>query len=329
MKILVTGAAGLLGSRLIHYLNQIVPDAEIWGVDNMEGGYDENLIGCKVKMLHVDANHLSLAKYFEFQRFDYVFCFHAYAAEGLSPFIRMFNYQNNLVSTANIINNCIEYGVKRLVFTSSMSVYGNGNPPFDEDSPYAPIDPYAVGKMACELDIKIAGEQHGLDWCIIRPHNVIGRNQNCWDKYRNVIGIFLYQSLNDLPLTIYGDGGQQRAFSPIEDCLPCLWRAAVLPEAGKQIINLGGTKHMTINQIADMVIRVTGKGTKVYLEGRHEVRDAFPTYQKSMDILGFREAHNIEDTIRDMWEWLQEQPTRERKVWDKYEVNKGIYSFWK
>lgn len=86
---------------------------------------------------------------------------------------------------------------------------------------------------------------------------------------------------------------------------------------------------MTINQIADMVIRVTGKGTKVYLEGRHEVRDAFPTYQKSMDILGFREAHNIEDTIRDMWEWLQEQPTRERKVWDKYEVNKGIYSFWK
>ena len=127
----------------------------------------------------------------------------AYAAEGLNPFIRKFNYENNLLATANIINECINNNVKRLVFTSTMAVYGYGdnNPPFGEEVVPAPIDPYGIAKYGCELDIQVAGDQHGLDWCIIRPHNVYGINQNLWDKYRNVLGIWMYQKINNIPMT--------------------------------------------------------------------------------------------------------------------------------
>ena len=86
-----------------------------------------------------------------------MFHFAAYAAEGLSPFIRRFNYTNNLVATANVVNMCIKYNVQRLVFTSSMAVYGIGTPPFDETHAPNPTDPYGVAKYACEMDIQTDG----------------------------------------------------------------------------------------------------------------------------------------------------------------------------
>ena len=153
------------------------------------------------------ANDISFI--FEKHKPDYVFHMAAYAAEGLSPFIRKYNYTNNLLATAEIVNNCIKYNTKRLVFTSTLAVYGNGKVPFDESALLMPIDPYGVAKYGCEMDIQIAGEQHGLDWCIIRPHNVYGIKQNIWDKYRNLLGIWMYQNLNDQPLTIFGDGEQK------------------------------------------------------------------------------------------------------------------------
>ena len=153
-----------------------------------------------------------LANIFKNSKPDYVFHFAAYAAEGLSPFIRTYNYDNNLKATAAIVNECIKHDVKRLVFTSTLAVYGYGyGGIFDEKQTPKPIDPYGVAKYACEMDIQIAGEQHGLDWCIIRPHNVYGIKQNIWDKYRNVLGIWMYQHLNGEPMTIFGDGEIGRA----------------------------------------------------------------------------------------------------------------------
>ena len=85
---------------------------------------------------------------------DYVFHFAAYAAEGLSPFIRKYNYENNLVATSRIVNNCIKYNVKKLIFASSMAVYGHGDGNiFDENQIPKPIDPYGVAKYGCEIYI--------------------------------------------------------------------------------------------------------------------------------------------------------------------------------
>jgi len=209
-------------------------------------------------------------------------------------------------------------------------VYGHGEGGiFHEDMRRNPIDPYGVAKMGCERDIEIANDQHGLDYCIIRPHNVFGKKQNIWDKYRNVLGIWMYYHLNGQPITIFGDGTQKRAFSYIDDSLEPLWNAAIRPEASKQIINLGGIHEYSINEAADILADVMGGAEKVYLEGRHEVHTAVPTYQKSIDILGFEHKTDLREGLEKMWEWAQQQPMRDRFVWPQYELEKGIYSFWK
>jgi UDP-glucose 4-epimerase len=330
MKVLITGVAGLLGSRLSDWLLKNHPEYKIIGIDDLSGGYAEN-VNPEVKFIESNLiNRVTLAQIFEKHKPDYVFHFAAYAAEGLSPFIRNYNYQNNLVATSNIVNECIKHDVKRLVFTSTLAVYGHGyGGIFDESQIPNPIDPYGVAKYACEMDIRIAGDQHGLDWCIIRPHNVYGVKQNIWDKYRNVLGIWMFQHLNGQSMTIFGDGEQTRAFSYIDDSLEPLWNAATKQEASKQIINLGGVEDYSIKDACRILQEVIGGGNIEYLESRHEVKHSIPTHQKSVDLLGFSHRTNLKEVLTAMWEWAKEQPRRERFVWPSYELEKGIYSFWK
>ena len=328
MNVLITGVAGLLGSNLADFL--VKKNINVIGVDDFSGGYIEN-VNTKVNFykLNLVTDITELNNIFKSNNIDYVFHLAAYAAEGLSPFIRNYNYHNNLVSTANIVNCCINYNVRRLVFTSTMAVYGENHTPFDESYIPNPIDPYGIAKYACEMDIKVAGQQHGLDWCIIRPHNVYGKKQNIWDKYRNVLGIWMNLHLNGKPLSIYGDGNQTRAFSYIDDSVEPLWNAAILPNASKQIINLGGIYETSINEACDTLIQVMGGGTKLHLQQRHEVKHAYSTYQKSVEILGFMHKTNLKDGLTNMWNWAKIQPKRSQFIWDKYEVEKGIYKFWK
>ena len=327
--VLITGVAGLLGSRLADWIIENKPEYEVVGVDDLSGGYAEN-VHKDVKFWQMNLTEHPIENIFESHKIDYVFHFAAYAAEGLSPFIRCYNYDNNLKSTAKIINECIKHDVKRLVFTSTLAVYGHGNGGiFDESQQQAPIDPYGVAKYGCEMDIQIAGEQHGLDWCIIRPHNVYGVKQNIWDKYRNVLGIWMYQHLNGEDMTIFGDGTQTRAFSFIDDSLEPLWNSAVREKASKEIINLGGIEEISIKDASFLLREVIGEGNIVHLEPRHEVKHSIPTYQKSIDLLGFEYKTDMKEGLTQMWEWAKEQPMRERFVWPEYELDKGIYSFWK
>ncbi len=326
--VLITGVAGLLGSRLADWIIENKPQYRVVGVDDLSGGYAEN-INPKVEFYEIDVNDKKLHQIFKSEQPDYVFHLAAYAAEGLSPFIRKYNYQNNLLATANIINECIIHDVKRLVFTSTLAVYGHGyGGIFDEIQVPKPIDPYGVAKYGCEMDIQIAGEQHGLDWCIIRPHNVYGVKQNIWDKYRNVLGIWMFQHMNGEPMTIFGDGEQTRAFSFIDDSLEPLWNAAVEPLASKQIINLGGIEEYSINEANSILRNIIG-GEVVYKEARHEVKHSIPTWQKSVDILKFQHKTDLQEGLQQMWNWAQQQPMRERFVWPSYELDKGIYKFWK
>ena len=330
-NILITGVAGLLGSRLASWIILNKPEYTIIGIDDLSGGYIENI---PEEVVFVKANLVTETKDLEsiFKSYnpEYVFHFAAYAAEGLSPFIRTYNYDNNLRSTASIVNECIKNSVKRLVFTSTLAVYGHGfGGVFDENQQQAPIDPYGVAKYACEMDIQIAGEQHGLDWCIIRPHNVYGVKQNIWDKYRNVLGIWMYQHLNGEDMTIFGDGEQTRAFSFIDDSLEPLWNSAVREEASKEIINLGGIDEISIKDASTILREVIGDGNVIHLEPRHEVKHSIPTYQKSVDILGFEHKTSMKEGLTKMWEWAKKQPMRERFIWSNYELEKGIYSYWK
>jgi UDP-glucose 4-epimerase len=329
MNILITGVAGLLGSRLADFIIENKMAEKVIGIDDLSGGYIEN-VNDNVVFYEQNILEGGLEEIFKNEKIDYVFHFAAYAAEGLSPFIRSFNYDNNLKATSLIVNECIKNDVKRLVFTSSLAVYGHGyGDIFHEEQQPAPIDPYGVAKYACEMDIQIAGEQHGLDWCIIRPHNVYGIKQNIWDKYRNVLGIWMYQYLNGMEMTIFGDGQQTRAFSFVDDCLLPFWKAATDSRASKQVINLGGIEEHSIKESSDILIRVIGEGKVVHREGRHEVRHSIPAYEKSINLLDFEHKTDLEQGLRLMWDWARKQPMKERFVWDKYELDKGIYSFWK
>jgi len=328
-KVLITGVAGLLGSRLADWLIETKDDVIVCGIDDLSGGAREN-VHPQVLFYEMNLTRHPIEEVFETFKPDYVFHFAAYAAEGLSPFIREYNYENNLQATAGIVNQCIKYNVKRLVFTSTLAVYGHGDGGvFNETQVPKPIDPYGVAKYGCEMDIQIANEQHGLDYCIIRPHNVYGIKQNIWDKYRNVLGIWMYQHLNGEPMTIFGDGEQTRAFSYIDDSLEPLWNAAIRPEASKEIINLGGIEEHSIKDASEILKEVIGGGEIQYMEGRHEVKHSIPTFQKSVDILGFEHKTNLKEGLEQMWEWAQKQPMKERFVWPSYELDNGIYSFWK
>ena len=158
--------------------------------------------------------------------------------------------------------------------------------------------------------------------------NCYGINQNIWDKYRNVLGIWMYQILNNEPMLIYGDGEQTRAFSFIDDCLEAFWNAAVREEASKQIVNLGGEIGYTINEAAKTLCEITGYDKVEYREARHEVKHATTTADKSKKILGYKQSTPLRDGLVKMWEGAKTQPMREQYKWENYEIEKGIYSYW-
>jgi UDP-glucose 4-epimerase len=259
MRVLVTGCAGLLGSNFCEYLLENIDNIEIIGVDDLSGGYIEN-VDKRVKFLKANltdkADQKIIEKEFKDGYIDYIFAYAAIACEGLSPFIRQYTFMNNAVANAFLINCGIKYKIKRFVYTSSMAVYGKGQVPFSEDLVPNPIDTYGIAKYACEMDLKVAYEQHGLEYCIIRPHNVYGKYQNIWDPYRNVLGIWMYNALHNKPFTIYGDGEQTRAFSYIDDILPCLWNAAIKDHAKNEIVNVGGMQHKSLNDAKDILSKI-------------------------------------------------------------------------
>ena len=193
-KILVTGGAGFIGSHVAEELIKL--DKEVIVLDDLSGGFKDN-VDSKAEFIEGSINdHELIEKIFKENTIEYVFHLGAYAAEGLSHFIRKFNYENNLIGSINLINASIKNKVKCFVFTSSIAVYGKNQLPMTEDTIPEPEDPYGISKLAIEQDLKAAKSLFGLNYIIFRPHNVYGERQNIGDKYRNVIGIFMNKIKN-------------------------------------------------------------------------------------------------------------------------------------
>jgi UDP-glucose 4-epimerase len=326
--ILITGAAGLLGAHFSRY--SLKNGHTVIGIDDLSGGY-KDFLPCSENFTFYKR---TLGKdpiddIFEKHCIDTVFHFAAYAAEGLSPFIRCFNYQNNVIASASIVNECINHDCK-LIFTSSMAVYGKRTPPFTEELELVPIDPYGIAKLTVEMDIRQAAEQFNLKYNIIRPHNVLGKYQNIWDKYRNVIGIFIRRVLKRKPMIIYGDGQQTRAFSDIEYYMKPF--AQLIEGHHNETFNIGADKYWSINEVAHMVKDVAaqnGYAAEIsYGEPRHEAKHAYSDHAKAIAHLDFKDDTNLESLIKDMFTWAERQPNRDIKRMP-YEVKKNIYEYWK
>jgi UDP-glucose 4-epimerase len=329
MKIFVTGCAGLLGANYTRHL--IKNNHQVIGIDDLSGGYkafvlkEENFTFIKLNL----ERRKKVVQLFEEHKPDVLVHFAAYAAEGLSPFIRNYNYRNNLVCSANLINECIAHDTK-VIFTSSMAVYGEQEPPFTEDKKPQPIDPYGIAKYAVECDLKLAHEQFGLRYNIVRPHNVLGIYQNIWDKYRNVIGIFIRKALNGEPILVYGDGEQTRAFSDVKYYMEPFDK--LLTDFDGETFNIGADKYFSLNEVAETVQSIAKKyGYEVPIEHgepRHEVKHAYCDHTKAKTVLEFKDETNLYDLIESVFVWAMSQPNRKVKKMD-YEVTKDIYDYWK
>ena len=329
MKIFVTGCAGLLGSNYTRHL--ITNGHRVIGIDDLSGGYkaflpkDDNFTFVKFDL----ERRKKVVELFEEHKPDVLVHFAAYAAEGLSPFIRNFNYRNNLICSANLINECITHNTK-MIFTSSMAVYGAQEPPFTEDKRPQPIDPYGVAKYAVEVDLELARQQFGLRYNIVRPHNVLGIYQNIWDKYRNVIGIFIRKTLNGQPILVYGDGEQTRAFSDIKYYMEPFDK--LLTDYDGETFNIGADKYFSLNEVAEAVQKIGKKyGYDVPIEHgepRHEVKHAYCDHTKAKSMLEFKDETNLEELIESVFVWAMKQPNRKVKKME-YEVTKDIYDYWR
>ena len=258
-------------------------------LDDLSGGFRDNVPrGAQFVQGSVTDDKL-ISKLFERHRFDYVFHLAAYAAEGLSHFIRRFNYNNNLIGSVNLINAAVNYNVKCFVFTSSIAVYGAAQVPMTEETIPLPEDPYGIAKYAVEQDLKASHDLFGLDYIIFRPHNVYGERQNIGDKYRNVIGIFINQLMQGQPMTIFGDGEQTRAFSYIGNVAPVIAKSVEVPEANNEIFNVGEDKPYTVNYLAQAVADSMGESCRVeHLNPRIEVKHAFSSHEKAERVFGVK-----------------------------------------
>lgn len=327
-RILITGCAGLLGSHFTRYM--LGKGHEVVGVDDLSGGYREHL-DPRLDFFEANlVNSMQVDDVFRLRQPEYVYHFAAYAAVGLSPFIRSFNYMNNVVASTNLINAAVNNEVKKFVFTSSMDVYGSQISPFTEDQLPRPEDPYGISKYTVEQDLAAAGRLFDLKYSIVRPHNVFGIYQNIWDKYRNVLGIWIRQTLAGQPITIYGDGEQVRSFSDVRYYMEPFEK--LMHTGDGEVYNMGADEHMTINEAAARLQRIAGElgyATQiVHLEARDEVKLAYCDHTKAKGQLAFRDDTVFDDLVRDMFVWAAAQPHRPVKMMS-YEIEKKMYGYWR
>lgn len=327
-KIIITGNAGMIGNVLSEYL--IKNKYSIIGIDNLFGSSTRN-IHRKIKFYKEDIrNYKKINQIFQAEKPDAVIHCAAYAAEILSPFIRRFNYETNLIGSINLINASINHEVKKFINFSSIATYGDLKPPFKETQKRNPKDCYGIAKLATEMDLKEAYEHFGLKYVSILPHNVISKYQNYYDMYRNVIAIWIRQCIKKEKITIFGDGSQKRAFSDAQFlCKPI---EKLLYNYEDEFFNIGSDQVVSIKEAANLVLKVAKKfnfqNEIIYLEPRREVKYAYSDHAKANEKLNFKDETDLEKIITEMFETaIKQKPKKIKKI--NYEINKNIYSYWR
>lgn len=327
---LVTGGAGFIGSHLVDELIQL--NHKVVVLDDLSGGKKENV---NPEAIFIEGSILDEAlieQLFQNHQFDYVYHLAAYAAEGLSHFIRRFNYQNNIIGSTNLINASVKHQVKCFVFTSSIAVYGNNVAPLNEGMKPQPEDPYGIAKYAVELDLAAANNLFDLNYVIFRPHNVYGERQNIGDPYRNVIGIFMNQILQNKPLTIYGDGNQTRAFTHVNDVAPYIASCIDNEKALNQIFNIGNSDVSSVKEISLATLKVMNSSQEIYyLEARTEVKHAFANHDKFNATFELNKTPqtNLEIGLANMAKWAKENGSEASDLSMEIEVDKNLPENWK
>lgn len=327
--VLVTGAAGFMGSAVVDELIRL--GRRVVALDDLSGGFRDNVHPVAEFVKGSITDHRLIDRLFRRHRFADVYHLAAYAAEGLSHFIKRFNYENNLIGSVNLMNASVNAGVRCFVFTSSIAVYGRNRLPFREDLTPHPEDPYGIAKHAVEQELAISNALFGLNYIVFRPHNVYGERQHLGDPYRNVIGIFMRQILANQPLTIFGSGRQTRAFTHIQDVAPVIARAPFVRRAYGEIFNLGADTPCSINALAQAVRRAMGRAHHPmrHLPPRHEVVHAYADHTKVARYFGDRPRVSLEAGLARMAQWARQHGIRASRPFAAIEIRQGLPPSWR
>lgn len=295
MKYVITGGAGFIGSNLVERL--VKEGSKVHVIDNFSFGKLENC-NKKAHYYNIDLSQKS--------NFDQVkeVCknadsvFHLACIARVQPSIKNpVEYEmNNTISTVNILKASVESNVRRFIYSSSSSVYGNQtNLPLKEDFKTNPLSPYGAQKLYGEILCKTFSKVYGLETVSLRYFNVYGEKQNIDGAYALVIGIFLNQRFNEKSLTVRGDGSQRRDFTYVGDVVRANILASKSEHVGSgEIINIGNGKNKSINEIASYV------GGKIkYIEPVLEPFETLADNLKAKKLLNWEPKQDVKSWIKD------------------------------
>ena len=293
MKFVVTGGAGFIGSNIVDYLVEESHEVEV--IDNFSSGKKEN---CNPKVIYHRID-LSDEKNFTkikniIKNVDGVFHLAAFprVQESIDNPIKF--EKNNTLSTVNILKACSEVGVKRLVYSASSSAYGNTvSLPSKETDPVDPISPYAMQKYYGEVCCRMFSQVYNVETVSLRYFNVYGERQSLDGAYALVMCVFAKQRLNNLPLTVRGDGNQRRDFTHVKDIARANLLAMISKKVGQgEVINIGNNDNRSVNEIAQMI-----GGETVNVDPVVEPRETLADNTKAKILLGWKPTIEIEDWI--------------------------------
>lgn len=310
-KILVTGSAGFMGSHLYDQLFDI--GYEVYGVDDLSGGFMENVSQKKFFTKLDLCDRAKTARYIESLKPDTIFHLAADATEGRSQFTPFSAMDRNVVAYMNLLVPAIKNGLQKVILTSSMSVYGKQQVPFKEKMVPMPEDIYGISKASMEQKTKVLSNVYGFKYVIIRPHNVFGPRQNLTDPYRNVVGIFINRLLHGKNFYVYGNGNQKRAFSYVDDVVPAMIKAAFEPKCEGEVINLGSDEPVTLNKLGQVVLKefFGSKNILAQFNPDHfpdrpqEVKYAYCDHRKAKKLLKFEPKTNLREGVKIMIKWAK------------------------
>jgi UDP-glucose 4-epimerase len=326
--VLVTGGAGFLGSHVALHCLRLGMGVTV--VDDLSGGRRDNVPSGAEFLLGDLKDPDFVRSVWDGRRFDSVYHLAAYAAEGLSHFVRRYNYQTNLIASVNLLNESIRHEVGTFVFASSIAVYGHAEGSVTEAHVPCPVDPYGISKYAFELDLRAAHEMFGQNYVIFRPHNVYGEQQKLTDRYRNVVGIFMNQVLEGRPMTIFGDGRQTRAFSHVDDVAPLIAKAPLVPRAQNSVFNVGSDTPHTVLEVAHEVARqLDVEPDIVHLEARREVVHAVCRHERLHEVFAPPAPLSLSDGIGRMARWAREHGAGLPVAFTDLELTRNLPSAWR
>jgi len=309
MKVFVTGAAGFLGSHLAEAFVQ--QGAHVVGCDNMIGGDLSNLPE-GIQFEQADCCDVDAMKRLT-RGVDLVYHCAAIATEGLSVFSPALIAQHVYQNTAAVLAGAASAKVKRFVNCSSMARYGAAPAPFTEETTPQPVDPYGIAKYAAELLVRNVAETHGFEYVIAVPHNIIGPKQKYDDPYRNVASIMINRMLQGKQPIIYGDGGQKRTFSFVQDCVDPLLRMGSIEGISGEVINIGPDEEYTsILELARTIADLLDFDLDpIFVPERpREVRYATCSADKARRLLGYETKVTLREGLQSIIDWVRANGTK-------------------